>query len=969
MEPNVRDKKVYDNILQCIGNTPMVRLNRIPKSYGLECEMYAKCEFMNPGGSIKDRISYTMVQKAEQSGLVNPNTRFIEPTSGNTGIGVSLTAAVLGYGCTIVTPDKNSDEKMSTMSLLGSEIIQTPAMAHFEDPDSFVSVTKRLLDENPNGISCDQYSNEMNPLTHYEHTAEEILDALGTVDMFVMGSGTGGTVTGVARKLKERCPNCIVVTVDPQGSIIFGEGKPVLYFVEGIGGDFVPDVLDKSVIDKVVKPNDHQAFNMSREIIKKEGLLCGGSSGAITYSAIQAAKELNLGPGKKVVVILPDGIRNYMTKFVSDQWMEAHLFKKPPERDFPWWNRCISNLNIVRGIPTVKESNSCKDALAAMGTHKNVAFVVNDKGFLKGVVSKDSLRSEATNPKKKGNLDFNDVVSKYVMKKHYKIVENRGNPTVGLAARILDIAPFVVVVEEYINGNNNNSESKKMSNHVEENNTTENVVRKFFNLKEMPHIVRPLDRNQKIHQNILNVIGNTPLVKLTRIPKEEGIKCDMYAKCEFLNPGGSVKDRIAYRMVLDAEEKGILIPGKSVIVEPTSGNTGIGLALASAVRGYRCIIVLPEKMSDEKVNTLIALGAETIRTPTEAAWDDPTSNIMVAHRLAKEIPDAVILDQYNNPCNPLAHFDGTAEEILWSLDDEVDMVVMGAGTCGTISGVGHKIKERCPQCVVVGVDPYGSILAQPEHLNDTDVQIYEVEGIGYDFLPRALDRGIIDKWVKTEDHSSLEMARRLIKDEGLLCGASSGSAMWGALQAAKSLKEGQKCVVLLPDNIRNYMTKFISDQWMEARSFQPLVRKENLTWWDKPVTQDMAQAVESIPHTSTPKEALAVLKKSQSTLLTVVNDKGSVIGVFTADNARRRLANLSGSLSEGLDKFLVKKFYKVDLAHKPTLGLVSRMLDIAPYVVVVKSDAATNTQSSVGALTSEDLLMNISTETKYMNGN
>uniref|UniRef100_A0A2A4JN07 Cystathionine beta-synthase n=1 Tax=Heliothis virescens TaxID=7102 RepID=A0A2A4JN07_HELVI len=508
-----------------------------------------------------------------------------------------------------------------------------------------------------------------------------------------------------------------------------------------------------------------------------------------------------------------------------------------------------------------------------------------------------------------------------------------------------------------------------MSNHVEENNTTEDVVRKFFNLKEMPHIVRPLDRNQKIHPNILNVIGNSPLVKLTRIPKEEGIKCDMYAKCEFLNPGGSVKDRIAYRMVLDAEEKGLLIPGKSVIVEPTSGNTGIGLALAAAVRGYRCIIVLPEKMSDEKVNTLIALGAETIRTPTEAAWDDPASNIMVAHRLAKEIPDAVLLDQYNNPCNPLAHFDGTAEEILWSLDDEVDMVVMGAGTCGTISGVGHKIKERCPQCVVVGVDPYGSILAQPEHLNETDVQIYEVEGIGYDFLPRSLDRGIIDKWVKTEDHTSLVMARRLIKDEGLLCGASSGSAMWGALQAAKSLKEGQKCVVLLPDNIRNYMTKFISDQWMEARSFQPLVRKENLTWWDKPVTQDMAQPVESVPHTTTPKEALAILKKGQSTLLTVVNDKGSVIGVFTADNARRRLANLSGSLSEGLDKFIVKKFYKVDLLHKPTLGLVSRMLDIAPYVVVVKSDATTNTQSSVGVLTSEDLLTSISTETKYMNGN
>ncbi|XP_075983052.1 cystathionine beta-synthase-like [Anticarsia gemmatalis] len=455
MTCNGRETKVFDNILQCIGNTPMVKLNRIPKDYGLECEMYAKCEFLNPGGSIKDRISYQMVVEAEKSGLIKPGTRLIEPTSGNTGIGVSLTCAVRGYGCTIVTPDKNSDEKMSTMSLLGSEIVQTPAMAHYEDPESFVSVTKKILEDNPHGISLDQYKNEVNSNTHYEYTAEEIIDALGSIDMFVMGSGTGGTVTGVARRLKEHNPNCVIVTVDPKGSIIFGEGKPVLYFVEGIGGDFVPEVLDKSVIDKVVKPNDYQSFNMSREIIRKEGLLCGGSSGAITYSAIQAAKELNLGRGKKVVVILPDGIRNYMTKFVSDQWMEAHLFKEPPEREFMWWKRSITNLKVNRTVPAVKEHQSCLEALNAMGTKNNVAFVINDDGFLKGIVTKDSLRSEATNPKKKGSLDFSDVVINHVMKKYYKIAENSGNATVGLASRILDIAPFVVVVEDLLNGNNN----------------------------------------------------------------------------------------------------------------------------------------------------------------------------------------------------------------------------------------------------------------------------------------------------------------------------------------------------------------------------------------------------------------------------------------------------------------------------------------------------------------------------------
>ncbi|CAH0400508.1 unnamed protein product [Chilo suppressalis] len=501
-----------------------------------------------------------------------------------------------------------------------------------------------------------------------------------------------------------------------------------------------------------------------------------------------------------------------------------------------------------------------------------------------------------------------------------------------------------------------------MTDHVE--NGGQSDCENYFNLKEMPHIVKPLDRRQKIQPDILHAIGNTPLVKLSKIPKDEGIQCEMYAKCEFLNPGGSVKDRIAYRMVLDAENRGILKPGKSVIIEPTSGNTGIGLALASAVKGYRCIIVLPEKMSDEKVNTLLALGAEIVRTPTEAASSDPDSNIMVAQRLSKEIPNAVVLDQYNNPCNPLAHYDTTAEEILWSLDDDVDMVVIGAGTSGTVSGVGHKIKERCPNCIVVAIDPLGSILAEPVEGNKTDVQYYEVEGIGYDFLPRTLDRGVIDRWLKCNDADSLQMSRRLIKDEGFLCGGSSGAAMWGAIQAARSLRPGQRCVVLLPDNIRNYMTKFIFDQWLEVRHFKPLLQNDKLWWWNKPVTEEVTQPVTSISVETTTQEALATLKNTKAPLLVAVNDKGSVVGVVTADNTRRRLANLAGSTTEGLDKFLVKKYYRVDLAHQPalTLGYVSRILDIAPFVLVVKSD------HPVGIITSEDLLLATMSENKQMNG-
>lgn len=223
-------------------------------------------------------------------------------------------------------------------------------------------------------------------------------------------------------------------------------------------------------------------------------------------------------------------------------------------------------------------------------------------------------------------------------------------------------------------------------------------------------------------------------------------------------------------MVQDAEEKGLLIPGVSTIIEPTSGNTGIGLAMASAVRGYRCIIVLPEKNSDEKVNTLKALGAEIIRTRTEAAFDEPDSLVAVAQRLHKEIPNSVILNQYTNSGNPLAHYDGTGTEILHQLDNKVDMIVMGAGTGGTISGVARKVKKECPNCVVVAIDPEGSSLARPKEMNKSNVIIYEVEGIGYDFVPTVLDHSVVDKWIKSNDSMALPMARRLIREEGFLCG-------------------------------------------------------------------------------------------------------------------------------------------------------------------------------------------------------
>ena len=293
----------------------------------------------------------------------------------------------------------------------------------------------------------------------------------------------------------------------------------------------------------------------------------------------------------------------------------------------------------------------------------------------------------------------------------------------------------------------------------------------------------------KIGASVLDFVGETPMVRLNAVVRDAGLLCEVVVKCEFFNAGGSVKDRIGKRMIEDAEASGRLKPGDTLI-EPTSGNTGIGLALAAAVKGYKTIITLPEKMSQEKVDVLRALGATIIRTPTEAAWDSPESHIGVAKRLNAEIANSHILDQYANPSNPLAHYCTTAEEIWEQCDGRVDMVVMSAGTGGTLTGVARRLRELNPAVRVIGVDPRGSILAEPDTLNDERrLQSYVVEGIGYDFIPAVLDRALVDAWVKTDDAESLIMARRIIREEGLLCGGSSGTAMVAALRAAKPISQ------------------------------------------------------------------------------------------------------------------------------------------------------------------------------------
>ncbi len=405
-----------------------------------------------------------------------------------------------------------------------------------------------------------------------------------------------------------------------------------------------------------------------------------------------------------------------------------------------------------------------------------------------------------------------------------------------------------------------------------------------------------------IYDSILQAIGNTPMVRMRRIGRSTG--CEILAKCEFLNPGGSVKDRIGRRMLEEAQAAGCIKPGDTLI-EPTSGNTGIGLAMAAAVHGYRMIITMPEKMSQEKQVTLEALGAEIIRTPTEAAFDDPESHISVAIQLRDILDDAVILDQYGNPNNPEAHYQGTGREIIEQTDGKIDYCVMTAGTGGTITGVARILKEEIPGIKIIGVDPLGSILAGPG-----DISSYHVEGIGYDFIPDVLDRELVDDWVKSEDRSSFLMARRLIRQEGLLCGGSSGSAMWAALETAKRVGPDKRIVTLLPDSIRNYMTKFMDDQWMKAHGFTE-------AGWESGTVGDLLRRIPkrdliTASSSDTLSDSVMRMKEFGVSQMPVIDD-GHLVGIITESDLLSRIVEGHASLASAVAEVMFRSTHTLNM--------------------------------------------------------
>jgi cystathionine beta-synthase len=389
---------------------------------------------------------------------------------------------------------------------------------------------------------------------------------------------------------------------------------------------------------------------------------------------------------------------------------------------------------------------------------------------------------------------------------------------------------------------------------------------------------------QKVYESILDCIGNTPMVRLRRVT--EGLKCKVYAKVEFFNPAGSIKDRVARQIVEDYEAEGILKKG-GIIVEGTSGNTGAGLAMMAADRGYGSTFVMPDKQSEEKRAALRAWGSKVVITPTDVDAEDPRSYYKVSERLVQESENACYANQYHNPSNPKAHYQGTGPEIWDQMEGKVDVFVAGIGTGGTIAGVGRFLKEQGKGTQVVGIDPVGSLYYDYFYSGVmTRPYTYVIEGIGEDFMPTTMDFKYVDDIVRVNDKECFQMTRRLVREEGIFAGASCGAAVAGALKYLRQHdREGMVAVVILPDSGRSYLSKLFNDKWMEENSFfEPDRTHGNVA--DLLKTKPPAGLV-SIDAGSTLSEAISLLKKHGISQAPVM-DGASLLGVLTENKLLHR---------------------------------------------------------------------------------
>ena len=467
---------------------------------------------------------------------------------------------------------------------------------------------------------------------------------------------------------------------------------------------------------------------------------------------------------------------------------------------------------------------------------------------------------------------------------------------------------------------------------------------------------RPLRNAYAFHMRrefptVLALVGGTPIVRLDKVARD--VAPLVLAKLEYLNPGGSVKDRIGLKLIEAAERDGKLRPG-GTIVEPTSGNTGVGLAIAAAIKGYRCIFVMPDKMSQEKISMLRAYGAEVVICPTAVDPDSPESYYSVSDRLAEQIPGGCKPDQYSNMANPQAHYERTAPEIWEQTGGRIDAVVISVGTGGTISGVGRWFKERRPEVLIVGADPEGSVYTARD---ERDVQPYLVEGIGKDAWPRTMDASVVDEWISVSDRDSFLTARRLAREEGLLAGGSSGTTVFAALEIARRFGPEATILTMLPDSGRSYLSKFYDDNWMLEHGF--LERRAPAPTVDevlrsKRIEEAGVPDIVTIAAHQKVGEAIDVMQRYSISQLPVVRDGelgslADVIGSLQDRDLLERVFRNPDALHEDVAAAMQPPLATIDIAQ--TVDEVFATLTGRTNAVVVAREGR-----PVGVLTRSDLL-------------
>eukprot|EP01062_Namystynia_karyoxenos_P014844 TRINITY_DN15372_c0_g1_i1.p1 TRINITY_DN15372_c0_g1~~TRINITY_DN15372_c0_g1_i1.p1 ORF type:complete len:1047 (+),score=257.96 TRINITY_DN15372_c0_g1_i1:95-3142(+) len=686
-----RIPRLHADILSCIGNTPMVYLNRMSK--GLPGRVAVKLECENPGKSVKDRLAFALVRDAEAAGLISPGrTTLVEATSGNTGISLAMVGASKGYRVTLTMPETMSLERQVVLRAFGAELVLTPSAkgmsgAKARAQEIVNSINKSTQETGQAAFLTSQFETHSNARIHRETTGPEIWrDTEGKVDVVVMGVGTGGTITGVQQYIRPRKAECRYIAVEPAESPALAAHRDGVEFVpkphriQGIGAGFVPKVLDTSALDDIIAVGSDEAIATARRLPQEEGILAGISAGAIVLAAMRvAAREESAG--KLIVAVVPSHTERYLSSPLYSALQKECLGLEPlPLSAFPL------------PLPPIDSS----PPLPAAGNYL---------------------------------------------------------PDQSKAHRIRD--------------------------------------------------------------SVTECIGDTPLVALKRV--SSGLKAQVAIKLDGENPGKSVKDRLALAMIMDAERAGLAAPGVTTLVEATSGNTGIAVAMIGAARGYRVKLVMPASMSIERRVVCRCLGAELVVTPDSlgmagARWKALEIvngiNGCGAPTAAGAPPQAFLINQFDNPSNVKVHYETTGPEIWRDTQGKVDVVVLGVGTGGTITGVAQYLKSRNPAVRIVAVEPAESPAIARHRAGQSFVpQPHGIQGIGAGFIPGVLDVSLIDEIIGVRTQTACETARSLALQEGIFSGVSTGAALYAALQVAGRAENAGKLVVTLsPSEGERYLS-------------------------------------------------------------------------------------------------------------------------------------------------------------------